>query len=956
MRLGNAFRKGYSDAVDTSRRRRSENAELFNNYVKMNADMGAKVSAADLEGFKGSLSGGSSYFGAGLPSTDALQETSKRLGQIQSNKQTIAASNARAKSLQSTQTAIAIAKEFSSQYMHTDFSEQPFKMKDGTTRNFRGGLREYTSFKNQLEEAGINTDLFTRDWFTNNAAMNQQQYALNYFQANGIDQISTLAGFEAAKVKADQPWLKTRIEGMQDIFLDKAQKSMALTARTSVMENIGVNFGDYDTQAKFLAAGMAAFNNSFAGGHTATPAQTANMTTELNSIYEGKINGLIAADLNSVGENLLVDLDTPAGVEAAFQAYYAGRNRDVTSATDAQKAAFVTKQRQINSPKRLAQAETAFTATIDAMSSGQASVNNRKRFVEMTDTDAAEEVENMLNANGVDYARLAAFDPNLREKHRATLAARIDTVRKNATAAEETADTSAFETFVLKDGGEVQQLFKAQRLPDRKGQLFAILNNHRVSVLGMDPYTRTAKTQDFDDERPSLIPGVQDGYDYDADFEAIFDRLDAAGNVAYLTERAARDALAQDTITGEITAQREWWSNADHMQSVIPGNNDSSAKMRSVAYSLGGSYYITSKQRQLIGPAIIDAFTALGIENEGELTPEDGTNAARIVAENLGLQSSANPATIITNYIKEQNQGIPEAGTYWDVYLDGEFETGRSLFQQMIAARITNQPITTDPTVIQKAVREILADIDRDKQDFRIGLDEDELRYSLHNTIPINGDVQYDEKFAAVIDMVRNAKPMLKPPYMTRVNMQGEDMYVMQTDNAIRKGTEDGYDSTKVYRLVDGALEEVADFGVEDVLGPEVAVTPSAAQAGPLLEWGNQPFSTLNNGVQVGITVPTTKEDLGTASIEQLQTGADDREAFLQQLTPLLPTMVQTLSRKFMAGDWGRPNDTFEARRKFDNEVRPNMIKEMLQNAGLPVNGNTIREVEVQIGRLQQRQ
>jgi len=936
MRLGNAFRKGYSDAVDTSRRRRSENAELFNNYVKLNADMGAKVSAADLEGFKGSLSGGSSYFGAGLPSTDALQETSKRLGQIQSNKQTIAADNSRAKSLQATQTAIAIAKELSGQYMHTDFSEQPFTMNDGSTRMFKGGLKEYLSFSNQLEEAGINTELFTRDWFTNNAAMNQQQYALNYFQANAIDQITTLAGWEAASVKADQPWLKTRINGMKDIFMDKTQKQMALTARTAVMDNIGVRYGDYNTQAKFLEAGLAAYNNSFTGGHKPTDVQITLMTNELNSIYEGKADGLIAADLGSIQQNLLVDLTTPEGRQAAFEEFYAIQGRDVSSATDAQKSAFVTKQRQMNAPKRLEQAETAFTATIEAVSKGQASVNNRKRFVEMDNTDAAEEVENMLNANGVDYARLAVFDPNLRERHRATLAARIEIVRKNAKAAEENADTSALETYILTEGGEVQNLFKAQRLPDRKGQLFAILNNQK-SVLGMDLYTRTAKTQDFDDERPSLIPGVQDGYDYDADFEAIFERLDAAGNVAYLTERAERDALAQTTITEEITAQREWWANTEHMQSVIPGNDESSGKMRSVAYTLGGQYYITSKQRQLIGPAIIDAFKALGIESEGDLTPADGTAAARIVAENLGLQSSANPATIITNYIKEQNQGIPEAGTYWDVYLDGEFETGRSLFQQMIAARITNQPITTDPKVIQKAVREILADIERDKQDFRIGLDEDELRYTLHNNIPVDGDVQYDEKFAAVIDMVRNAKPMLKPPYMTRVNMQGEDMYVMQTDNAIRKGTEDGYDSTKVYRLVDGALEAVADFGVEDVIGPDQVVASSVlpesdSVAGP-------EFSTVDQ-----------------TSIEQLQTGGDDRKAFLQKLTPLLPTMFETLSRKYVAGDWGRPNDVFEARRKFENEVRPNMIKDMLQNAGLPVNENTIREVEVQIGRLQQGQ
>jgi hypothetical protein len=165
-------------------------------------------------------------------------------------------------------------------------------------------------------------------------------------------------------------------------------------------------------------------------------------------------------------------------------------------------------------------------------------------------------------------------------------------------------------------------------------------------------------------------------------------------------------------------------------------------------------------------------------------------------------------------------------------------------------------------------------------------------------------------------------------------------MYVMQTDNAIRKGTEDGYDSTKVYRLVDGALEAVADLPVDDVIAGEPVVAPRALPNSDSIQ--GQPFSTLDDGDR--------------AAIEQLQTGGDDRAAFLQKLTPLLPTMFQTLSRKFMAGDWGRPNDAFEARRKFDNEVRPNMIKDMLENAGLPVNEDTIREVEVQIGRLQQRQ
>ena len=943
MRLGNAFRKGYSDAVDTSRKRRSENAELFNNYVKMNADMGAKVSAADLEGFKGSLSGGSSYFGAGLPSTDALQETSKRLGQIQSNKQTLASDNSRAKSLQATQTSIQIAHELSGQYMHTDFSDKPFNFKDGTTRMLPGGGTEYYSFKNQLREAGVNEDLFTRDWFTNNAAMNQQQYALDYFKTNAIDQITTLEGWEAASIKANQPWLKTRIEGMQDIFLDKVQKRMALTARTAVIDDIGVNYGDYDTQAKFLEAGLASYNNSFTGGHTATDAQVKLMTDELNSIYAGQINGLIASDLADVTQNLLVDLTTPEGVEAAFQQHYAGR-RDVSAATEAQKSAFVTKQRQMNAPRRLELAEIAFTSTIEAVSKGQSAVNNRQRFAEMTDTEAAEEVTNMLDANGIDYARMAPFDPNLRERHRATLAARINTVIKDAASSEETADTSALETFILTEGGEVQNLFKAQRLPDRKGQLFAILNNQKESVLGMKPYTRKVKTRDFDDDRPNPIPGVEDAYVYDAEFEKVFDRLDAAGNVEYLAQRAESDALASKTITEQITTQRDWWGKADNMISIIPGTDGSSEKMRSVAFTVGGQFYITAKQRQLIGPAIIAAFKALGIESEGDLTPADGTMAARIVAENLGLQSSANPSTIITNYIKEQNQGIPEAGTYWDVYLEGEFETGRSLFQQMIAARITNQPITTEPKVIQKALKEILAAIERDKQDFRIGLDEDELRYTIFHNIPIDGDVQYEALYASVIDMVKNAKPMLKPPYMTRVSMEGEDMYVMQTDGAIRKGTEDGYNHTKVYRLVDGALEEVADIGAEEFGGTGAPPPPDEATVSDdgtkQMVDGNLTYTVPRQSAQ---TQPPNLPGIEGAN-EGYKTWNDARTQKAEQLiqSKMTPEFAASITTALQSSLEAADLSNFSEKSQWQQTEVPRIIADALKSAGLPFDEQSV--------------
>ena len=318
--------------------------------------------------------------------------------------------------------------------------------------------------------------------------------------------------------------------------------------------------------------------------------------------------------------------------------------------------------------------------------------------------------------------------------------------------------------------------------------------------------------------------------------------------------------------------------------------------------------------------------------------------AARIVAENLGLQSSANPSTIITNYIKEQNQGIPEAGTYWDVYLEGEFETSSSLFQQMIAARITNQPITTEPKVIQKALKEILAAIETDKQDFRIGLDEDELRYTIFHNIPIDGDVQYEALYASVIDMVKNAKPMLKPPYMTRVSMEGEDMYVMQTDGAIRKGTEDGYNHTKVYRLVDGALEEVADIGAEEFGGTGAPPPPDEATVSDdgtkQMVDGNLTYTVPRQSAQ---TQPPNLPGIEGAN-EGYKTWNDARTQKAEQLiqSKMTPEFAASITTALQSSLEAADLSNFSEKSQWQQTEVPRIIADALKSAGLPFDEQSV--------------
>ena len=84
--LGSSFSNAYEDSIDRSKRRRSENMEAFNSFVKMQSELGINANTQDLERMKASLAGGNTYFGQGLPSTEVLEATSTRLGEIKADK------------------------------------------------------------------------------------------------------------------------------------------------------------------------------------------------------------------------------------------------------------------------------------------------------------------------------------------------------------------------------------------------------------------------------------------------------------------------------------------------------------------------------------------------------------------------------------------------------------------------------------------------------------------------------------------------------------------------------------------------------------------------------------------------------------------------------------------------------------------------------------------------------
>lgn len=85
-RLGSNFFDSYNGQIDRLRKRRGENVEAFNSFVRLRTELGETATVDDMEKYKAQLGGGDSYFMSALPTSTMIEETQKRLVQNQADK------------------------------------------------------------------------------------------------------------------------------------------------------------------------------------------------------------------------------------------------------------------------------------------------------------------------------------------------------------------------------------------------------------------------------------------------------------------------------------------------------------------------------------------------------------------------------------------------------------------------------------------------------------------------------------------------------------------------------------------------------------------------------------------------------------------------------------------------------------------------------------------------------
>jgi hypothetical protein len=953
MRLGNAFRKGYNEAVDTSRRRRSENAELFQSYVKMNADMGAKVSTEDLANYKSSLSGGTSYFGAGLPSSGALQETSKRLGQIQANKQTIAAGNA----LGNIQTQLAIAKEMALGFIGTDYGAEE-KDKDGKV--VPAGSKAFGQFQEQLKGAGIKGDMFTQDWFKNNNFLNQRAEQQQYYRDHNLVSLRTDAEWAAAIQNAPQR-MKNFMQSLRDTTVTRFRSDTNDVATTSVSKDFQELIPKADTLEDFKSLVRQRFINAHGYGVTPTESEITTFLELATEEYNRFRPQVITEQLNTVEADTSVDTSNDAAVTAAAKRFFAKNNLGEPTAD--QIDIFKTNLIEANKPKQLQTAETNFeTVKSSLVSSFSSSAKLLQQY--RTDEERKTYVEGLLENNSNDYEALKLLDPEIYTRHYDALLSAL-TIGSDAAIENELAlDEAAMLSFISTRGNDLDGIFSTADVGERKEKAFEIINQHRAS-LGMEALEMVGD------------PFGEGSEKYPEAFENTYRRLDSRGAVAHSAKWNKDNAANKAALLAQWDTNVEWWQNKENVNSLALGDTAQAVLARSVLNSMGRTSHIPIGKSKQAADVVMKIIKDMGLDNTDpkEVTADELRSVIDMAKISMQLPEVGSKLMWIETQAVMMQGGMPKPQTYYSEYEKMLFGQLEAVAIQRLQRDIANLPITATEEQVEKVRDNILAQLEAGINTFVEGLDEDEVRWSVRE-MPNNPQGSVERRAEDVLSRIKAARPLVKPEWLTRTkNNAGETAYAMVTADSqkIGKTFKDAEGNLLnpffYYDLVDGQLVKgqrmtpAAAKKIGLVVQPPPGSNDQSSSKPPGYGIHNA-FATNRNRSGEGALAGAFQRIFGGASDEDLQsnlpyqvTQVDNNAARLaenqnnmataeQNLQALeagmTPQLITAITDQFEQSIDSVDLQNYADRMGWKQNEMPRILKEILEANGLPSDDTSV--------------
>lgn len=210
VRLGSNFFDAYNQEISNLRSRRKENMDAFNSFVKMKEENGEKVTASELESYKRSLSNGDFYFAKGLPNSQMITETARRLSESAVQKRNtelanLASTRASTASTIAATTARNIANQTAEMQLAQTLIGQTSGMSEEERKKalpelFAGAGLDYGAYESRMPSF---------------LSLEQSNLTSTYFTQNNLGDITTTEGLEAALPNAPvwmQKELRRRVE------------------------------------------------------------------------------------------------------------------------------------------------------------------------------------------------------------------------------------------------------------------------------------------------------------------------------------------------------------------------------------------------------------------------------------------------------------------------------------------------------------------------------------------------------------------------------------------------------------------------------------------------------------------------------------------------------------------------------------------------------------------------
>jgi hypothetical protein len=891
--------------------------------------MGAKVSTEDLANYKSSLSGGTSYFGAGLPSSGALQETSKRLGQIQANKQTVAAGNA----LGNITKQLAIAKELAKAHIGTDHATEE---KDADGKVKPGGTTAYASYQAQLDAAGIKGDMFTFDWFKNNNFLNQQADFQQYYRDQGLMNLQSDSQWTAAYDNAPQRH-KAAIQALRESTVSRLMSDYNSTATSQGAEGFQDLIKTSTTLAAFKQVAEQRFKNSFPNGFVPDQAAVDKYMELATKEYETYRPSYIAETLNKVDADLAVDTTDPAQLQKAAKAFFARSGLGIP--TDAEIDIYGTNLRAANKPKRIAQANNNLDKAKQSLTGSFAYAGELLQKYN-DDAKRREYVTTLLENTTNDYDVLKALDPGIYERHFDELLGALTIGSESAIAKEKKEDDAALLEFVANNGTDLDRIFTQADIGGRKGKAFEVLNNHRA-MLGMDPYEMT-ENADGEEKFPE-------------EFEDIYKRLDSRGAYAHAKLWQTNHDRHVTALTSTWNASADYWKNEKAADLLIM-SDDPAAKVARVALrALANTAHISMSKRVQASQTVLKIVRDMGLEPE-KTTPEEMQEVVNIAKATLMLPATSDMAGWVQSQAIQMQDGIPPPQTYYQTYEDGLFKQLSAIAIQKLQRDIASLPITATPEAVQKVREKIANELTAGIETFVAGLQEDEVRWSVRE-IPAKPKTSIDLLAEGLFQRILDTKPMVKPEWLTRTkNANGETSYAMVTADSrkIGKTFKDANGELLnpffYYDLVDGQLVKGERMTAAAAKENGLVVQPppgSNGQSGSVSADGKRRMVD-GNIIYTPFHTPAAPARPELTGIERANEGykawdaarAQKAETLIQsRMTEEFATSIKTALQSSLDA---AEISNFSEKSQWQQTEMPRVIADALKSAGLPFDERSV--------------